>query len=577
MSDVREQGITIKEAAKRHGINRSTLINHLKNYKTGKVGRPAVLTPAEESIIVHALKKLGEWGFGVDREAVQSIVMDYLRNANRQTPFKDGKPGPDWMRSFEKRWENELTRRVGQPLPASRAYACNQKVVDDFYEKLRSAFERLNLSSRPQNVFNCDETGFQTDIGAQKVFCERGLKNPHKTVATSTKTTYTVQVCVSAIGHYLPLYVVYKGLNLYDTWCTGGPDDARYTSSPSGWMETDQFLEWFQKIFITETKHLDGMKLLIFDGHSSHINTKVVELALSNNIELLCLPAHTSSILQPLDVGVFKGVKGCWRKSLRSFYDETRCSNVDKKTFPSLLKRITDAGAFSRTSAISGFDECGIFPLNPAKITADKLATSVPLMSDKVAEDSASQQKNTSTSDAAVSMPCQLSSVLDAASNEGVRHTVTTLATAANPAEGTTPVTPRKGIEKAILAHLRHVTPAAPEKKRRLKRTFAECLTAEESRARVLEADKAKRKPGISQRKKLKKCPPARRSPPQRRQDKVKLMSSKPELVIRKPVWLQQRKEAEEGRQSTATQQLESTYDASQNSAQSGTAFSKMS
>ena len=122
-AEVRQQGTTIKEAARRHGINRSTLINHFKNYKSGKVGKAAVLTPAEERIIVHALKKLGEWGFGVDREAVQSIVMDYLRNASRQTPFKDGKPGPDWMRSFEKRWQNELTRRIGQPLPVSRAYA----------------------------------------------------------------------------------------------------------------------------------------------------------------------------------------------------------------------------------------------------------------------------------------------------------------------------------------------------------------------------------------------------------------------------------------------------------------------
>ena len=88
-----------------------------------------MLTPTEERIIVHALKKLGEWDFGVDREAAQSIVMDYLGNASRQTLFKDGKPGPDWMRSFEKRWQNELTRRIGQPLPVSRAYACNARVV----------------------------------------------------------------------------------------------------------------------------------------------------------------------------------------------------------------------------------------------------------------------------------------------------------------------------------------------------------------------------------------------------------------------------------------------------------------
>ena len=63
----------------------------------------------------------------------------------------------------------------------------------------------------------------------------------------------------------------------------------------------------FEKVFVDQTAHLDGGKLLIFDGHNSHLTKAVVNVAVSNNIELyeLCLPAHTSSVLQPLDVGVF--------------------------------------------------------------------------------------------------------------------------------------------------------------------------------------------------------------------------------------------------------------------------------
>jgi len=83
-----------------------------------------------------------------------------------------------------------------------------------------------------------------------------------------------------------------------------------YNCSESGWMEGQQFLEWFSKVFAAGTSNLDGPKLLIFDGHSSHISPHVVDLAVQNNIELLCLPAHTSSIFQALDVGVFKAVRG---------------------------------------------------------------------------------------------------------------------------------------------------------------------------------------------------------------------------------------------------------------------------
>ena len=116
----------------------------------------------------------------------------------------------------------------------------------------------------------------------------------HKTVATSTKTMYTIQVCCSAVGHYLPLYVVYKGKHLYQTWCNGGPEDARYNSSPSGWMEGAQFVEWFEKIYQEQIIWKDQNFLFLMDIILTS-QTTVVNMAVDNNIELLCLPAHTST------------------------------------------------------------------------------------------------------------------------------------------------------------------------------------------------------------------------------------------------------------------------------------------
>ena len=42
--------------------------------------------------------------------------------------------------------------------------------------------------------------------------------------------------------------------------------------------------------------------LLIQDGHASHMSIGLIELARANDVHLLCLPAHTTHILQPLDV-----------------------------------------------------------------------------------------------------------------------------------------------------------------------------------------------------------------------------------------------------------------------------------
>ena len=118
----------------------------------------------------------------------------------------------------------------------------------------------------------------------------------------------------------------------------------------------------------------------MFDGHNSHLSKTVVDLAIANKTELLCLPAHMSSVLQPLDVGVFKTVKSKWRTCLKTYYDETRYKNVDKASFPHLLKNSTDSGAFSRANAISAFETCGIYPVDQSKITSDKLSTAEPLI-----------------------------------------------------------------------------------------------------------------------------------------------------------------------------------------------------
>ncbi|KAJ8949049.1 hypothetical protein NQ314_008300 [Rhamnusium bicolor] len=138
--------------------------------------------------------------------------------------------------------------------------------------------------------------------------------------------------CISLLQRdrdYLPLYVNYKG-----NWCQNGPEDAVYNCSPSVWMESSQFANWLENVFIKHTTKLEGPKLLIFHGHNFHLKIPLIEIACANNIELFCLPAHTSRALQPLDVGVFKSVKNV----LKDYYRHTGCKNVDKITFASLLK-----------------------------------------------------------------------------------------------------------------------------------------------------------------------------------------------------------------------------------------------
>ena len=53
----------------------------------------------------------------------------------------------------------------------------------------------------------------------------------------------------------------------------------------------------------------DRIRLLICDGHDSHISVKFVAYCIENNICLFLLLPHSSHLLQPLDVGVFSSLR----------------------------------------------------------------------------------------------------------------------------------------------------------------------------------------------------------------------------------------------------------------------------
>jgi hypothetical protein len=64
-------------------------------------------------------------------------------------------------------------------------------------------------------------------------------------------------------------------------------------------METITFEEWFSKVFLKHAKSVEGAKILIFDGHISHISLQVIDEVRNNNIHIILLPAHTTHFLQP--------------------------------------------------------------------------------------------------------------------------------------------------------------------------------------------------------------------------------------------------------------------------------------
>lgn len=161
-------------------------------------------------------------------------------------------------------------------------------------------------------------------------------------------------------------------------------------------METSQFFDWFKHSFIEHVKDQTGNKLLILDGHKSHITLEIVNLAKENHIAIICLPPHSTHILQLLDVAVFKPIKGEWRNIIQRH--NQGFNNIDKNNFSRLLRLLTESNnVFLRRHAVAGFETCGIYPVNRNAITNEKIklnSTFINTIQRKTADNDSSEESD---------------------------------------------------------------------------------------------------------------------------------------------------------------------------------------
>ncbi len=147
-------------------------------------------------------------------------------------------------------------------------------------------------------------------------------------------------------GRQLPLFVILKDKKWKDDWY---PSDmvqsARISPSENGWTDNKLCMEWIRNCFEPKTRSYlpDEYRVLIVDGYTSHISTGFIQFALENPIVGLCLPAYSTHLLQPLDVGVFGPLKQN-HKTLLAEKTQFTTYNIDKADFISLIQKARQHG-----------------------------------------------------------------------------------------------------------------------------------------------------------------------------------------------------------------------------------------
>jgi DDE superfamily endonuclease len=191
---------------------------------------------------------------------------------------------------------------------------------------LNNAIETYHITA--ENIYNWDKKGFL--IGYSRATRRTITKSAYKqgrirySQQDGSREFISLLACICADGTALPPALIYQGTSydLQSTWFDdlSTEEKAYFTPITSGWTCDNLGLAWLQRFDEdTRKKEPHRRRLLIVDGHLSHVNMAFLALADSLSILVFVLPPHSTHRLQPLDVGLFSPLATAYTKELNNF------------------------------------------------------------------------------------------------------------------------------------------------------------------------------------------------------------------------------------------------------------------
>jgi hypothetical protein len=132
--------------------------------------------------------------------------------------------------------------------------------------------------------------------------------------------------------------------------------------SPSCWTNNNIGLMWLKQVFDcgTKVKAQSSYRLLILDGHGSHLTMDFIEYCNQNKILLGVYPPHSIHTLQLLDVVMFKPLATGYSNKVRAFMERSQgLTSMSKRDFFPLFYQAWQA-SFKETTILKAFEATGL-------------------------------------------------------------------------------------------------------------------------------------------------------------------------------------------------------------------------
>ena len=328
----------IAEYAAKYSCNRSTLSRRYRGITTSREAyreSKSLLTNQQSTTLVEYINTLIARGLSLTSAMVRNFVHDIIQEW----------PSKNWIANWVKQHADELMSNYLPPIDMSRKIADNWRQYAVYFDQLQEYVKKYKIL--PRNIYNMDEKGFLIGIliKIKRIFL-REQANSGKLAGAAqdgNREWITVLACICADGTALSPSLIYQAVsgNLQDTWLQDfDPDEHQcfFTSSPTGWTNDELGYQWLTTVFNRETKQKArsgrDWRLLIIDGHGSHVNMRFLEWALQQRILVAVFPPHSTHRLQPLDVCLFSPLAVYYGQELnRYMYNCQGISTITKRDF----------------------------------------------------------------------------------------------------------------------------------------------------------------------------------------------------------------------------------------------------
>jgi len=178
----------------------------------------------------------------------------------------------------------------------------------------------------------------------------------------------TVIECICANGSSIPPMIIFKGNSLMTSWIPQtAPTDWYYTYNTKGWTSNEHGITWLKLFDSATASTTNGKKrLLICDGHDSHISAEFVRYSIDHDILILLLVPHSSHIMQPLDVGIFGPLKRAMSSQLDPIF-RTGIRTLHKAEW---MESYVEARkkAITPSNILGSWRGAGLYPINKHRV-----------------------------------------------------------------------------------------------------------------------------------------------------------------------------------------------------------------